>query len=389
MDNTSLIKAFIKIFKEEKDIHQFFAPGRVNLIGEHTDYNGGYVFPCALEMGTYAVARKREDSKIRLFSENFPEKGIIEVDINHLTYCKNHDWANYPKGVVKVFKDTGWEISKGFDVYFWGNIPNGAGLSSSASIELATCVLLKSLFSLAIDKMEMIKLSQKAENQFIGVNCGIMDQFTSGMGKKDHAILLDTNTLAYQYVPVHLEGISIIIGNTNKRRGLTTSRYNERRKECENALKALQKNLKITSLGELNEETFEANKHLIEGEVERKRARHAVYENQRTVKAAKALNANDIEYFGQLMNLSHDSLRDDYEVSCIELDTLVASALKHGAIGSRMMGAGFGGCTVSLVYDTMIERFINEVGREYKNAIGYEADFYVVTIGDGAREITL
>lgn len=389
MDSKNLAKHFRKIFKKEEGIYTFFAPGRVNLIGEHTDYNGGYVFPCALGIGTYAVARKRNDSKIQLFSENFSDKGIIEVDINELTYHKDWDWANYPCGVVKVFKDSGFKIESGFEVFFWGNIPNEAGLSSSASIELVTCVLLKTLFDLDIDRLEMAILSQKAENQFIGVNCGIMDQFASAMGKKDHGILLDTNTLKYKYVPVKLEDISIVIGNTNKKRGLTTSKYNERRNECESALKSLQKELNISSLGDLNEEVFESNKDLIEEEVERKRAKHAVYENQRTIKAVRALNANDIKLFGQLMNQSHISLRDDYEVSSVELDTLVTLAWKYGAIGSRMTGAGFGGCTVSLVYDNMIERFTAEVGREYKEAIGYKADFYVVNIGDGARPIKL
>ncbi|SNS13678.1 galactokinase [Anaerovirgula multivorans] len=382
-----LIENFKKNFQTEEGTLTFFAPGRVNLIGEHTDYNGGYVFPCALDVGTYAIARKREDSKIRMISNNFPERGIIEADINNLIYHQEDDWANYPKAVVKTFKDVGFKIDEGFEVLFLGNIPNGAGLSSSASIELATSVLLKALFNLDIDMIDMIKLSQKAENQFIGVNCGIMDQFASGMGKKDHAILLNTTTLEYQHVPVKLEGISIVIGDTNKRRGLTSSKYNERRSECEGALEALQKTLEIYALGDLDEEAFENNNHSIEKEVQRRRAKHAVYENQRTIKAVKALNDNDIKLLGELMNQSHISLRDDYEVSCIELDTLVASAWKYGAIGSRMTGAGFGGCTVSLVYDNMIEEFIEKVGNVYKEKIGYTVDFYVVSIGDGARQI--
>jgi galactokinase len=286
-----------------------------------------------------------------------------------------------------MFKDAGYKIQTGFEVLFFGNIPNGAGLSSSASIELATSILLKGLFNLDIDMIEMVKLSQKSENEFIGVNCGIMDQFAIGMGKKDHAILLDANTLNYEYAPVKLDGISIVIANTNKRRGLADSKYNERRSECENALKKLQEKLNISSLGDLSEERFEANKYLIKNEIERRRAKHAVYENQRTIKATKALNDGNIELFGKLMNESHISLRDDYEVTCSELDILVESSWKNGAIGARMTGAGFGGCAVNLVPDNKLTEFIEKVGKEYEEKIGYEADFYVVSIGDGAREI--
>jgi galactokinase len=387
MNLDNLVNDFKKVFGTKEGIRTFFAPGRVNLIGEHTDYNGGHVFPCALDLGTYAIACKRDDSKIRLYSRNFEDLGIIEADVSHLVYDKKHDWANYPKGVVKMFKDAGYKIQTGFEVLFFGNIPNGAGLSSSASIELATSILLKGLFNLDIDMIEMVKLSQKSENEFIGVNCGIMDQFAIGMGKKDHAILLDANTLKYEYAPVKLDGISIVIANTNKRRGLAASKYNERRSECENALKKLQEKLNISSLGDLSEERFEANKYLIKNEIERRRAKHAVYENQRTIKATKALNDGNIELFGKLMNESHISLRDDYEVTCSELDILVESSWKNGAIGARMTGAGFGGCTVNLVPDNKLTEFIEKVGKEYEEKIGYEADFYVVSIGDGAREI--
>ena len=378
---------FIEIFQTKEGLHTFFAPGRVNLIGEHTDYNGGHVFPCALSFGTYALARKRDDGKLRFFSKNFDAFGVIETDLINLSFDKIHDWANYPKGVVKTFQDAGYKIDKGIDVLFYGNIPNGAGLSSSASIELVTSMLLKVLFDLDIDMVKMVKLSQKSENEFNGVNCGIMDQFACGMGKKDHAILLDTNTLKFEYVPAKLEGISIVIANTNKRRDLATSKYNERRSECESALEALQKELRISSLGDLSEEVFEQHAHLIENEIQRKRARHAVYENQRTIKAVKALAEGDIQLFGNLMNASHASLQDDYEVTGIELDTLVSAALEHGAIGSRMTGAGFGGCTVSLVHNDKIEAFIENVGNVYKEKIGYKADFYVASIDDGARQI--
>ncbi|SHJ93915.1 galactokinase [Geosporobacter subterraneus DSM 17957] len=378
---------FIETFQEKDGCYTFFAPGRVNLIGEHTDYNGGHVFPCALSFGTYGIARKREDGRLRFFSKNFEALGVIETNLEDLIFDKKHDWANYPKGIVKTFLDAGYVIDKGFDVLFYGNIPNGAGLSSSASIELATGVLLKALFNLDIDMIEIVKLSQRSENEFNGVNCGIMDQFACGMGKKDHAILLDTNTLKYEYVPAKLEGISIVIANTNKRRDLTVSKYNERRSECESALAALKKELNISSLGDLTEEIFEQYVHLIENEVQKKRARHAVYENQRTIKAVKALTAGDIRLFGKLMNDSHRSLRDDYEVTGTELDTLVYAAWENGAIGSRMTGAGFGGCTVSLVYNDKIDAFIKAVGKAYEDRIGYKADFYVASIDDGARQI--
>jgi galactokinase len=366
----------------------FFAPGRVNLIGEHTDYNGGNVFPCALTLGTYALVRKRNDKKARFYSESFEALGVIEVNIDEIEYNKAHDWANYPKGVIWAFENNGMKIASGFDILFYGNIPNGAGLSSSASIELAMGVVLKDLYNFHINMVDIASLSKEAENQFMGVNCGIMDQFAIGMGKKDCAILLDTNTLKYEYADIQLNGASIVISNTNKRRGLTDSKYNERKIECERALKDLQTKLDINFLCEINEEEFEKNKHLIKDEVCARRAKHVIYENQRTLKAAKALGNKDIELFGKLMNESHISLRDDYEVTGIELDTLVSIAWKTpGVIGSRMTGAGFGGCSVSIVKDEFIDGFIKNVGEEYKNKIGYEAVFYVAQIGDGARKI--
>jgi galactokinase len=385
MNLENLIRDFSEVFKTDEEIYAFFAPGRVNLIGEHTDYNGGHVFPCALNFGTYALARKRDDLKVKMISKNFEDLGVIEFDINNLVYREEDNWANYPKGIIKTFKDAGYNIDSGLEILFFGNIPNGAGLSSSASIELVTSIALKSLFNLNILMIEMVELSQKSENQFNGVNCGIMDQFACGMGKKDHAILLDTNTLRYEYAPLKLDGISIVIANTNKRRDLADSKYNERRSECESALRALQEKLEIFSLGDLSEEEFEENKYLIKDEIERKRAKHAVYENQRTIKAVRALREGDIEGFGRFMNESHISLRDDYEVTGMELDTLVEAAWRNSAVGSRMTGAGFGGCTVSLVRNDEIERFIKKVGEEYERKIGYKADFYIASIGDGAR----
>lgn len=386
--NKSIITTFTEIFHEPDGLRTFFAPGRVNLIGEHTDYNGGHVFPCALSVGTYAVVRPRKDAQLRFYSMNFPELGIITTGLDDLTYKDAHQWANYPKGVLSMLMEDGASISTGFDVLYFGNIPNGAGLSSSASIELVTAVMATELYQLSFNKIELVKLSQKAENQYIGVNCGIMDQFAIGMGKKDHAIILDCQNLNFSYSPIKLEGVSLVIANTNKRRGLTDSKYNERRTECEQALKQFQ-DLNIASLGDLSTEQFEENKHVITDGTILKRARHAVYENARTKEAVEKLTNGDIKGFGKLMNASHISLRDDYEVTGVELDALVNAAWEEDAIGARMTGAGFGGCTVNLVKTNELDAFIHNVGRKYEQQTNLHADFYVVEVGDGAREINM
>ena len=384
----NMIEMFTKVYGDREGIRVFFSPGRVNLIGEHTDYNGGNVFPCALSFGTYGAIALRDDKTVRMYSENFKDLGVITFDIDDLKNEEKDDWANYPKGVISVLRNHGYDVKQGFDMVVFGNIPNGAGLSSSASLELLMGVMVDKIFNFNIDRVELVKYCQEAENKFIGVNCGIMDQFAIGMGKEDSAILLDCNTLDYSYSKVDLKDEVIIIANTNKRRGLADSKYNERRSECETALSELQIKLNINSLGELTEEEFENNKYLIKNDIRAKRAKHAVYENQRTLKAVKALQNNDIETFGKLMNDSHTSLRDDYEVTGKELDTLVDLAWKHEAtVGARMTGAGFGGCTVSIVKKAMEEDFINTVGKVYKEIIGYDADFYVANIGDGTREI--
>ncbi|MEE0376472.1 MAG: galactokinase [Lachnospiraceae bacterium] len=379
-----LLKKFEEVFGDSKGAGVYFAPGRVNLIGEHTDYNGGHVFPCALTIGTYAVARLRDDDKLCLFSMNFEEDGVGESRLADIETKKDGDWRNYPKGIVWAFGKKGYKVDKGLDILYFGNIPNGSGLSSSASIEVLTGFILKELFGFDVTNQDLALIGQFSENQYNGVNCGIMDQFAIAMGKKDCAIFLDTADLSYEYAPIVLKGAKIVILNTNKKRGLGDSKYNERRSECEAALAALQTKLSIKSLGELTEEEFEANKELIGDPVKIKRAKHAVYENQRTIKAVKALKDNDLELFGKLMIASHDSLRDDYEVTGIELDTLVAEALKQqGVIGARMTGAGFGGCAVSIVKEEAVPAFIENVGKVYKEKIGYAADFYVVEIGDG------
>lgn len=380
-------ESFLEVFEREAE-QGYFSPGRVNLIGEHTDYNGGNVFPCALTIGTYGIVSRREDQRVRMYSENFKELGIVEFTLGDLSYNKQHDWANYPKGVLAFLIGDGYRIDQGLDVYFHGTIPNGAGLSSSASIEVLTAFLLKDVFGLDISMIDLVKLCQRVENQFMGVNSGIMDQFAVAMGREDQAILLDTNTLKYRYSPVVLEDASIIVANTNKKRGLADSKYNERRSECEEALRRLQKVLPISALGELDSKTFAANESVIADEVLIRRAKHAVTENERTLLAVKALESNNITEFGKLMNVSHDSLKVDYEVTGIELDTLVSLARRiEGTVGSRMTGAGFGGCTVSIVKNGSIDRFIKEVGAAYEEAIGYSADFYVVSVGNGVHKI--
>ena len=382
----------LSVFKEKYgdggDIRMYFAPGRVNLIGEHTDYNGGHVFPCALTIGTYGAARKREDRKIRFYSMNFKDLCVIETSLDELVPDKKAGWTNYPKGVMWAFKGRGYEMDCGLDIAICGDIPNGSGLSSSASLEVLTGTMLKDLYDFPVSMVEIAQIGQYSENNFNGCNCGIMDQFASAMGKKDHAIFLDTSNLNYEYVPVKLGNASLIISVSNKKRRLTDSKYNERRRECEAALKELQSAVNIRSLGELTGEAFEEVREIIKDPVHLKRARHAVYENQRTIQAEKALKERDLKLFGRLMNESHISLRDDYEVTGRELDTLAEAAWNQpGVLGSRMTGAGFGGCTVSIVENGFVDAFIRNVGSFYKKKIGYSADFYKVEIGAGAGRI--
>lgn len=384
-----LLKEFQTIFTSAIAPRTFFAPGRINLIGEHTDYNGGHVFPASISFGTYALAHKRDDQKVRFYSLNFAHTGIIECDLTDLSYNEAHDWANFPKGMIKYMSESGYTISSGMDILFYGNIPNGAGLSSSASIEMVTGALLEGLFDLDIERLQMIQLGQQVENNYIGVNSGIMDQFAIGKGKKDHAILLNCQTLDYQYAPIQLDDYVIMIINTNKQRTLAGSKYNERRAQCEQALADLQQELSIQSLGDLTKEQFEQHKQLIQDETNRQRAKHAVYENRRTLEALQQLQQGHVEAFGQLMNESHQSLQEDYEVTGIELDTIVHTAWQQpGVIGARMTGAGFGGCAIAIVEKDQVEHFKNNVNTIYRQKIGYEATFYTASIGDGARELT-
>ena len=384
----TVLKKFEELFKDTNGVNVYFAPGRVNMIGEHTDYNGGHVFPCALTIGTYAAVRKRADRKLNFYSMNFEDLGIIETSIDDLTPSEAAGWTNYPKGVMWTFAERGMKMDCGLDVVLYGNIPNGSGLSSSASLEVLTGYYLRDLFGFDVTNIDLAKIGQYSENNFNGMNCGIMDQFASAMGKKDHAIFLDTADLSYEYAPLVLEGAKIVVTNSNVKHSLVNSEYNVRRSECEKALEELQTVVKINGLGDLSEEEFEANKSVIQDEVRVKRAKHAVYENQRTIRAVAALKSNDLKLFGELMNASHVSLRDDYQVSCEEIDVLVEEAWKiDGVIGSRITGGGFGGCTVSIVKDEAVDTFKEKVGAAYKERVGKTADFYVVEIGDGPAKL--
>lgn len=384
-----LMEKFKEVYGEGGEIREYFAPGRVNLIGEHTDYNGGHVFPCALTLGTYGLARKREDRKLRFYSANFTKLGVIETSLDDLVPSDEAGWTNYPKGVMWAFEKRGVKFDTGVDFLIYGNIPNGSGLSSSASLEVLTGLMLKDMFGVEQFSMQDLALiGQYSENNFNGMNCGIMDQFASAMGKKDCAIFLDTSTLNYEYASVVLKDARIVITNSKVKHSLVGSAYNDRRNECETALEELKKVIDIKTLGDLSEEEFEAHKDAITSDICRKRAKHAVYENQRTVKAVKALKEDNVEEFGRLMNASHVSLRDDYEVSCEEIDILVDLAWKiPGVIGSRITGGGFGGCTVSIVKNDAVDTFIDTIGKQYKEKVGHEAEFYVVDIGDGAHVI--
>lgn len=385
MDKKVINDKFTEIFGEQAEA-TFFSPGRINLIGEHTDYNGGHVFPCAISLGTYGAARKREDNKLRFYSANFEDLGIIETSLDDLKYDKKDNWVNYAKGMIYFLKETGHDVDKGMDIFIEGNIPNGSGLSSSASLEMLIGVIAQELFNLDIDRVDLVKLGMETENKFIGVNSGIMDQFAVGMGKQNQAILLDTNTLEYSYAPVDMRNNVIVIMNTNKRRELADSKYNERRSECETAVGELQAKLDINTLGELDAQTFDEYAYLIEDENRLKRARHAVWENQRTMQAQAALEEGDLEKFGRLVNASHVSLEHDYEVTGIELDTLAHTAWKQeGVLGARMTGAGFGGCGIAIVDKDKVEAFKENVGKVYTEKIGYAPAFYIAEIADGTK----
>ena len=381
-----------KVFDEKfgvADTQKFFSPGRVNILGEHVDYVGGHVFPCAISLGTYALVAPRKDNKTRIYSMNMADKGVIEFEMNGLKYNRAYDWANYVAGTVATLEQAGHKATNGFDIVIYGTLPAGAGLSSSASLEVLTAVILNENFNFGLDMVEMVKLSQKAENEFVGMNCGIMDQFAVGMGKKDCAILLDCNTLKYKYTPIKLPDASIVITNTNKPHSLVTSAYNERRQQVDHALSEVQKvKPDLKAWGELTNAEFDELAQNITDPIERLRAHHAVYENQRTLEAVTALENNDLKRFGELMHDSHVSLCEDYDVTGVELDTLAELAWTvEGCIGSRMTGAGFGGSTVSIVKNDAIDEFKSVLEKGYTNKIGYAPSFYVADISDGTHKI--
>ena len=384
----NLKEKFQELFGDSENVRFFFAPGRVNLIGEHTDYNGGHVFPCALSMGTYACVKKRQDGKFRFYSLNVESAGVITADEYSFNPLEDKQWASYLKGVIWAFRKRGYSLPEGLDLVLYGNIPNGSGLSSSASLEVLMGSILKEMYGLKLSLPEIALIGQYSENNYNGMNCGIMDQFASAMGKKDHAIFLDTATLEFSYAPLVLTDYALIITNTNKKHKLIGSAYNDRRRESEEALEILQKYAEIKTLGDLSDEEFFRLEEKLEDPIIRKRAKHAVLENNRTIAAKKALEDGDYHEFGRLMNLSHVSLRDDYEVSCEESDLLCETAwtLPY-VLGSRMTGGGFGGCTVSLVKREKMKDFEEELQKVYEPKIGYPCSFYEAEIADGPREL--
>lgn len=388
MTTEKMQQLFQETFQTTKSPKVYFAPGRVNLIGEHTDYNGGHVFPCALTIGTYGAIIKRNDRKLRFYSVNFP--GIVTSSLDDLVPAQEAGWTNYPKGVMWAFIKRGYTLPCGMDILIYGDIPNGSGLSSSASLEVLTGLMLKDTFGFdTLTMTDLALIGQYSENNFNGMNCGIMDQFASAMGKKDNAIFLDTATLNYTYAPVKLTDARIVITNSKVKHSLVSSAYNDRRRECETALAMLQKVVDIQTLGDLTEAQFEQYKDAITDPICQKRAKHAVYENQRTIRAVEALQQGDLEEFGRLINASHVSLRDDYETSCAETDLLASLAWKiPGVLGSRITGGGFGGCTVSIVKNDAIDTFIDEIGPVYEKETGHKAEFYIVDIGDGAHKLS-
>lgn len=383
MDTSVLEQRFQEIYGRKAE-HLYFAPGRVNLIGEHIDYNGGRVFPCALSFGTYLLVARREDAKSGFASMNLPYQGVLDKDV---FTDKPSEWVKYPLGVMKEFADRGID-PWGLDILYFGDIPNGAGLSSSASMEVVTAYMLNDLLDTRLDTVELVKMSQHAENDFVGMNCGIMDQFAVGMGKKEHAIALDCATLDYDLIPLNINGYKLVITNSNKNHDLVTSQYNERRSECEQALAAINRQAKVNNLCDLRPEEFEKLASLMPNETVYRRARHAVTENERVNEAIEVLQKGDLVRFGQLMNDSHRSLKDDYEVTGIEMDTLAEEGQRlPGVLGSRITGGGFGGCTVSLVGEDNVQGFVEKLAAIYHDKIGLNAEFYVADIGDGVRKI--
>lgn len=377
-----LSTTFSELFNQVPEA-SFFAPGRVNLIGEHIDYNGGLVFPCAITKGTYAVVMPREDATFHVYSKNFKEVGVRIIEPNNLVYDEADNWANYLKGVLSVLVNKGFKIPFGFNMVIFGDLPNGAGLSSSASLEMLFCHIFNTYYHLKLSPVQMALIGKQVENEFMGVNSGIMDQFAIALGQKDAALLLNCSTQEYEQVPFSLNDYTLVIMNTNKRRTLADSKYNERFSQCQAALQILKKHYNIDYLCDLSStELPTIEKHLADS-VLYKRTKHAITENERVIAATKALACHDLVAFGRLLTASHESLKEDYEVTGMELDTLVASSLDSGALGARMTGAGFGGCAIALVEKSKSQLLIKEVSAYYKTKIGYEASFYEAAISNG------
>lgn len=387
MNKEELLTEYEKTFNENgQDV--FFSPGRINVIGEHTDYNGGHVFPAAISLGVYGVYGPRDDTKVRLYSGDV-DGDVVEFDINDTTVEEgDRFWANYFKGMITYLREKYDNIDHGFNLYIKANLPSGSGLSSSAAIEMLMSIILKDEFNLDVDRIALAKMGQRTENEFVGLNSGIMDQFACIMGKKDSAIFLDCNTLEYEYKPLALGDYEIIIMATNKPHTLADSAYNDRVRECHDALEKLQQKLDVKSLGELDNDTLDEYSYLINDETELKRARHAVSENQRTLRATKAMQDGDLEKLGRLIDASHVSLHYDYEVTGDELDTLAEASWKQpGVLGARMIGGGFGGSAIAIVKKSEAENFKQNVGKIYRDKIGYDASFYDAEIVDGTKKI--
>lgn len=388
MNLLELQNQFKVLFNEEAS-HKFFAPGRVNLIGEHIDYNGGLVFPCAITLGTYALVSVREDKNFAVYSENFKELGTMNLSLHNLDFKKEDNWTNYLKGVLKYLLEADYEITHGLNILVYGNIPNGSGLSSSASLEILLSKVFSTLYDLELKPTEMALLGKKVENEYMGVSSGIMDQFAIALGQENSALLLNCGTQDFEHIPFKLDDYQIVIMNTNKRRELADSKYNECFNECTQALKILQDTYPhIKAICDLGEKELATLDSILTNPILYKRAKHAISENLRVISATKALASNDLVTFGKLLNASHTSLKEDYEVTGKELDTLVSAALEEeGTLGARMTGAGFGGCAIAIVQNDKVSDFMKHVGDKYEAAIGYPATFYIASIGNGPSEL--
>ena len=392
MTTQELQAAFEQAYGKKAE-KMYFSPGRVNLIGEHTDYNGGCVFPCALSFGAWLLIAKNEDQVLRFQSLNMPQK--YEIPISEIKPQPDKAWCNYALGCIEIIarRHPEAKLQSGYDLLYFGNVPAGAGLSSSAAMEVVTARAFTEEMGWkdADDKKyrtELALIGQACEHEYAGVMCGIMDQFASAQGKKDHAIYLNCDTMEFEHVPVKLEGIKVVITNTHSPHHLDSGAYNDRVRQCKTAVEQICKVKPIKCLAELTPEDWKEVEGAITDPIAKKRARHVVGEVARTAAAVEALKKGEIAYFGELMTASHVSLRDDYEVTGKELDTLAEAAWQvEGVLGSRMTGGGFGGCTVSLVKDEAIEDFKAFVGKEYEEKTGLKADFYVAEIGDGVMRL--